>query len=877
VTIGNGLQRGFASLLVVVLLAIATRSGGLDIAGTIGVAAAIAVIATAVADFGTTLATLRDFALQSPSRRDFVRVLQIKVSLGLLVAGGLSAVAWVVAPSDWAAAVTVACLAIPAAAASSTATSRLITSADGSSLAIGAVFSFAVGCLVAAATAAATSAPWALLLALPAARVVEATLLTMSCVFPPLSPARTQYGWRWLLRSWPLSIHWLLQVAYLRLQVIVPGAVLALVEAGEVANGFTLYAAGALLPGAFAQAAIPAITRAARRSLPRGLRQVARYSLLCVAIVAPASAVLAVFPRQILDAVFAHSSPGLVAYVRWTAAAMLLAGPNALLLSLLVARRHNQLAAAIWAVALLIACGMLAAGSRIWGVAGAGAAIFAAEVLVLALLTGSAWWIARGPALEEPRHRVALPRFAVGLGMVLVPAAAAGAAVPLLGERWAFPDPRSGLLLLLGLPAITFFALRALRYDLLAPASIFALTWTTAIGVAQVPLYPSFSWNGEMWFLVSVASLLWFASAVLVSGKVPRVPRVRGTYLTGRWRAPTALIALLVAVGIAGWTRYYASIGAAPLVSGQIDAIRFSEFDLPTLIGTRFGHVAVILAFFFAGITPSMRQRLFLSALGLIAAMPIVLSGGRLYLVSALASAGIAILIVRGVNWRIAAAVSAGALVLLVASTSVWFTRIEQQAPNPFKLYLENYLVESRPEYLRWTIPVQLAAAGSLHTLSDLVETKAHKDYDKPGPFSLRALDRFVPGGDLEQVTRVHARFNQVTSTYLGEFYADFGLTGAFVAAVVLGAVYGLLYRAMRAGRSLLWVLVYAYAAFWITFSAYLGYWTTHGVWIADLPLLAGVALWVTYAAGKAAPEPVPVPRPLRGRARFISAGAPEP
>ena len=112
-----------------VLIAIANRASGLHVAGVVGVSAAVSLVVAAVADFGTTPATLRDFAVTPPDRGAFARVLRLKLTLAILGAVVLAVVSEAVAPEDWAAALTIAALTVPLVAATSAATSKLV--ADG--------------------------------------------------------------------------------------------------------------------------------------------------------------------------------------------------------------------------------------------------------------------------------------------------------------------------------------------------------------------------------------------------------------------------------------------------------------------------------------------------------------------------------------------------------------------------------------------------------------------------------------------------------------------------------------------------------------------------------------------------------------------------
>ena len=242
---------------------------------------------------------------------------------------------------------------------------------------------------------------------------------------------------------------------------------------------------------------------------------------------------------------------------------MLFVGPNALMLSALIAGGRIKLVAGVWVVAFTATTALHLVLPSGWGVAGAGAAVFLSELGLTVLF--SAALVATHVSLRP----AAIPRRALAIAAAALLAVAAGVVTPFAAERAAFPDPQSGLLVLLVLPLLLVAVCLYLGYDLLSPAALFGITWTAALAIAQLPLYPSFSWSGEMWTLVTVPPFVLVAGAALASGTTPfrrGMPRPREQ---GAFPAPTLLVALFVAAGLAAWAVFYARLGTIPLFPGQ--------------------------------------------------------------------------------------------------------------------------------------------------------------------------------------------------------------------------------------------------------------------------------------------------------------------
>ncbi|MCC6381497.1 MAG: hypothetical protein IT304_03265, partial [Dehalococcoidia bacterium] len=679
VTFGTSAQRGLAALLVVAMLAVANRQAGPDAAGVVGVITAIALVAAALADWGTTTASLRDFAVAPPSRREFGRVAGLKLALSVLPALAMPLVALLFAEAQTVVGLAVAATVLPLTALSSAAASKLVADRSGVGLAAGAAAGFGAGVLVLVLAAAlGDEEVWAVLAALPAARAAEALVLLAACRFPTGSPAlEHRYGVDWLRGCWPIAVSWLLQVAYLRAEVLVPAIVLGGVARGEVAKGFQLYTAATLVQGAFAVATWPQITRAARRSADEGVREAVRFGLLSVAIVAPFAVAFLVFPRTVLEGLYGSATGSLVAYTRLTGVATIIVSANAFSYNLLLSRGHGRAVAGLWGTGLVLSAALLLGGASLWGVAGVGVAVLlseaalgAAMVLLLAFSPERA-----GVGLPSPlRIRPGVAVKAVALVAVL--AVVAGAAAAPLGEVAGFPNPRSGLLVLLGLPVVILLVLRQLHYDLLAPASVFALAWTVALGVAQIPLLPSFSWDGETWLLLTVAPATLTAGAALITGGTAIRRPSLGHALGVRPAIPGVLVAVLALLGALGWVRYFLAIGAVPLFSSAIDQLRFSTFDATTLVLTRAGFVAAVFGVVGVAASPRTRTKLWFAGWVGLSVLFMILSGGRLNAIAALGAGFLAVLLVVGVSRKMLLGVVGAGAVVVAGSSFLFFARI---------------------------------------------------------------------------------------------------------------------------------------------------------------------------------------------------------
>ena len=868
VTGGIGLQRGLGALLPLILAAVATRSGGFEVAGVVGVAAASTMLLAVAVDFGISQAAVRDFAVEPPGRREFYGLLQFRIAVGAVAAAILAGAAFLAGSDEWTNALMVAALTVPAYSATLLLSGKHTADGNGTTLGLGAIFGFAAGTLTALTVSALTDEAWALLTAVVVARITEAGLLFFGLQLPRFA-TKGLYGPRWVVAAWPLWLVAFLQMAYLRGQVIIPAAILDTEGAGQVVDGFALYSAATLVAGALSFAAWPALSRAAAESSRGAYRLALRFGLVNLTVAGVPVALLLIAPGWLSELIFGETTADLETYVRWGAVGTLLVAVNGIMSSLALSIGRDRLVAFTWVAGLAASAVLTAVLTDAYGVPGAGEAVAASELVIFLLLAWTISPAARASILRD--HRV----LAAGGGIL----AAAGAVL----LAWASgSSPAVGFLPLLALPVFVALVVRYSGYPLLAPATIFSLSWTSALAIAQLPLFPSFEWNREAWLLMILPPAALTAAAVVGAGRVA-FERAPAASLMNRPPVGMQLTLVAACIGAIGWGLFFVQIGTIPLLSDQIDIVRFTPFSLPTLLATRFGYVAVIVSIPGVVLAATRRERFGFMAAFAIALVPMLLSGGRLYPFSAVVVGVVAVILVRTLTVRLGLLSLLGAALLLTSASMVFFVRIEQQTDtgNEFKQHLDRELRDSRPDVLAWTIPIQMAASSSMYTLADLAATRSHEMDAAPGLYSTKFVDRLRLSGDLELVARTTARFGLITTTYVGPWYADFGLQGAITLSLAWGMAAGLVWRWWRVRPGPLNWLLYAYSAFWLMYAIYLNYWVIHGVWLADVALFAiftarsragrawllGLARRYEDASGPGPEEPEARPRTVPRRA----------
>jgi hypothetical protein len=379
--------------------------------------------------------------------------------------------------------------------------------------------------------------------------------------------------------------------------------------------------------------------------------------------------------------------------------------------------------------------------------------------------------------------------------------------------------------------------LRRLNASLLSPLLAFPLAWAFGALLSQVHLLDAQgSWPPEMIAVVVAVPLAFVAGGLIGEGIAAATTRIRAARVETRIseRAFRRLLVAIVAIGLLEVAHQFAKAGTIPLLSGSIDAARFSQGG-PTVVLTDLLTVAAILALarprdLFAR---SARFELGIAAVSIGA---FGLQGGRGSVVLPIVVA----ILARWLYWgRPSPYLLTGGVVLAVLAISAgFFLRVYQHPTTPFESELFGEVLPPLPFFLKPLIPVYLAITTNFLALKGIV---GHFPTVAPyghGVFDAVALDNFISGtkhiGDVSALTTPP----WVTSTVAGPLWADGGLTWIVPGIALTGVAAGGAYAAAIRTCSFRWAMAAAYLFFLALFGLYTNLWTQQIDWLIVVPLL---------------------------------------
>lgn len=377
---GAGVQRALGGVLVVAMIAAASRQHGSADAGVIGISTTLAFIAMALADFGTTPMSIREFASRPPSGTDFRTLVVAKVELAVLAALLIVAGSLLLGGRDIGLATAIAAMGVPVSAVTTAATALLVVQGRGAPLVRAAVVGLIGGGAVLATLASVHGPGWSLASAFPVARGAELLALLLSIRFTVAHRANETFELRALIRFWPLAIQGWLAMIYQRSTLLVAAAVLGRIAAGDAAKGLSLYGAIAILPSVFATAAFPRMIRATRPGAAQPAVFVS-FAVLSILVVIPFVVLLLLSPQIPLFLLYGDTTPALLSFVRWSALALLMTAPNSLIAFYYVAHHRERMLAMVSIGTTASSIVLTYVGARVAGLAGVGFSIAAAELV----------------------------------------------------------------------------------------------------------------------------------------------------------------------------------------------------------------------------------------------------------------------------------------------------------------------------------------------------------------------------------------------------------------------------------------------------------------------------------------------------------------
>jgi hypothetical protein len=380
--------------------------------------------------------------------------------------------------------------------------------------------------------------------------------------------------------------------------------------------------------------------------------------------------------------------------------------------------------------------------------------------------------------------------------------------------------------------------LRRLNASVLSPLLAFPLAWAFGALLSQVHLlHAQDAWPTEMIAAVVAVPLAFIAGGVIGEGIATAATSIRSVRVEPRISARSfrRMLIVLVAIGLLEVAHQFARAGTVPLLSGSIDAARFSEGGGPTVILTDFLTVAAILALtrpreLFA------RESRFELVIAAVAIGAFALQGGRGSVVLPIVVA----ILARWFYWGRpnAYVLTAGGVLAVLAISIGFYLRVYQHPTTPFEAELFGEILPPLPFFLKPLIPVYLAITTNFIALKGVIGHFPTVEPYGHGVYDAVAFHSFVSGtkhiGDISALSTPP----WVTSTVAGPLWAD-GAFGWIVPGMALAGVIACgAYAAAIRTRSFRWATAAAYLFFVALFGLYTNLWTQQLDWLVVVPSL---------------------------------------
>jgi oligosaccharide repeat unit polymerase len=391
--------------------------------------------------------------------------------------------------------------------------------------------------------------------------------------------------------------------------------------------------------------------------------------------------------------------------------------------------------------------------------------------------------------------------------------------------------------------------------DLLHPVRIFGALWCFCLALASMRLLPMIisNWSQLMWgcvltALVSFISGFWLAtritrkrvsklglSAEVVSAE-DFLPTTRTMALAG--------ICILIGTSVLAYEDFL--IGGIPILSDNTDFLRMQLFGYDA--NPKFDTLSIKLVHPFVDF---LKYGVFLSFIVLFqknakskkvifVGILIILFGtlaygsqaGRLFFVI-IAVTGAALF--HYLRRRIKLVEIAAALLVIFLFVGIFgSTRIEQSHSAPlFKQALEG---SSFPDGQFWegvafgyaTVTVSFEV---FYKLTEDLRTMKHP----PGGFMFYSLHRFISRASIGDIAKDMYSGESTTTTFLGDFYGDYGYWGVLFGPLIMGFFYGWAYSHAGRQNPMYWIYVRAMLLQMLILCPYVNMFSLYLTWIFDL------------------------------------------
>jgi oligosaccharide repeat unit polymerase len=400
------------------------------------------------------------------------------------------------------------------------------------------------------------------------------------------------------------------------------------------------------------------------------------------------------------------------------------------------------------------------------------------------------------------------------------------------------------------------------KKDLSRPHVILPAVWFLAVAVAQLKLLDfETAWSTETTAVVFGAPLLFSLTCWLASTGCPDRPNTLPETKPDTGRLRVAAIALLLG-GCAGLAWKSTLLGGIPLLSDSIDELRSAGgIRIPAYV--TFLTDGFFLSSWVAAVSligGKGRGRLLEWCLLIAGFAGVALSASRNTMLLTIAIPLISMYragLLRAFSARQFWLRAAVALAVASIVSGLFFYRTSQHSHTAFEEQFYGKTVRETPVLLRPMLPVYIGLAVPFETLNRLIETPPPEG--GAGAYSLPGVPPQIwPLGSRYKLYLVTGLLTQPyyfnVATFVGGFYADGRLLGAFVGSILLGLAFGFMWRIFASKNSLAYAVLSAYVVYLTAFLLYedlLGFYTLSVVW--DMLVLGYVLSWSTRGARRGA------------------------
>jgi oligosaccharide repeat unit polymerase len=464
--------------------------------------------------------------------------------------------------------------------------------------------------------------------------------------------------------------------------------------------------------------------------------------------------------------------------------------------------------------------------------------------------------VGRPPMSSE----ISIPNKTLG-GSLLAPAAILsilGVLVSFLVLLGAIPAT-SLATLLLGTASACFLLIRSRRtFDLLHPVRVFGSLWCFCLALASMRLSPLISaWDSLMWSCVLTALVAfvggfwfvrWNSGYAGVGQRLARMEAALGKSQLANKR--TLLVAAFcLAAGMTALTYEYSLVGGIPVLSDNPDAARTELFGVGGVVSNpKFDTLSVKIihpfvdfikyAVFLALIILFQRKTRSRSVVYLATFMVLFgmlaygSQGGRGFIID-IAVTGVALF--HYLRRRIRLVEFGGAVLALFLFLGLYGAyRIDQSESAP--LFGRALQESSFPEgVLGEGLALGYTTVTSSFEVFYRLTSDLRNTTSPSSGFLFYSLHRFIPRTNLGTVTGDLYSGELLTSTFLGELYADYRYWGVLIGSLVLGLVYGWAYSRAGGRNPLYGIYVRAMLLRMLVFLPYANLFSGYLNWIFDL------------------------------------------